>query len=134
MGARYFFMPGMYDPEWKFDAKRGAQPEARTFRADNAAVQLDEVFDDREPQSQPAMPARCGGVALTEALEEMGQEVRFYSLAAVDHADFKVAVHPFEGHLHLSALGGELDGVGQQVPHALLEPRRIAAHGTGKWI
>ena len=40
-----------------------------------AAVQLDEVADDREPEAESAVAPLRPGVPLAEALEDVGQEV-----------------------------------------------------------
>ena len=101
---------------------------------DAAAVHLDELLDDGEPQAQAAVPPRRAGVGLAEAVEDVREELGLDAHAGVDDADLDVRVDPLQEHLHLAALGRELHGVGEQVPDDLLEPGEVAGDGAGERI
>src|SRR3954470_1390672 len=49
--------------------KRGALVDARAFRRHMAAMQLDDVFDNREPEAEAAVFAREALIGLPEAIE-----------------------------------------------------------------
>ena len=58
------------------DDERRSAAFARAGGTDGAAVQLDEVLDDRQAEAQPAVQAGRRGVGLAEALEDVRQELR----------------------------------------------------------
>ena len=93
---------------------------------DRAAVQLDDVADDRQAQAEAAGLARRAGVGLAEPLEHERQELRLNADAGVADDDLDVRVDALEPHLHAAALRRELDGVRQQVPDHLLQAIGIA--------
>ena len=66
-----------------------------------AAVQLDEVPADREPQSEAAVRARRAAVRLAETLEHVGQEGRRDAVAGVGDIDPHVGT--FGLHAHIDA-------------------------------
>ena len=101
---------------------------------DGAAVHLDELLDDGEPQAEPAMPPGGGGVGLAEAVEDLGEELGPDADAGVDDADLDVRVDPLQEDLDPAALGRELDGVGEEVPDDLLEAGGVAGDGPGERV
>src|SRR5439155_19359524 len=114
------------DPERRvrprqLDRERRPLPLALALDLDRAAVQLDQVVDDREPETQAA-PA----VGLLEGLEDVRQELRLDPLALVADGDDGLAVDAREPQEDAAAPGGELDGVREEVPHDLLEASRLA--------
>jgi len=56
----------------------------------------------------------------------VGEELRGHPLPGVADGDLDVRVHALEADVDASALGREFDGVGDQVPHDLLQTSRIA--------
>ncbi len=57
------------------DDEGRAKTCAAAGRVDRAAVQLDEVADDRESEPEAAVLARAGRVLLAEAIEDVRQEL-----------------------------------------------------------
>ena len=94
---------------------------------DRAAVQLDEVPHDREPEAEPAVHARGRAVGLPEALEDVRQELGRDALAGVARPTISTCEFTRrERDLHAAALRRELDRVRQQVPDDLLQPVGVA--------
>ncbi len=115
--------------EWAdrdLEGELGAVAEAFARGVDRAAVRLDEVADDGEAEPEAAVAPRGGGVALAEALEDVGQERGRDALAVIAHGDDGGASARGEGDVDLGAARAELDGVGEEVPHDLLEPALVA--------
>src|SRR5439155_15189910 len=71
---------------------------------------------------------------LPEPLEEMGQEPGRDPPARVADRQLEVGVHALERDIDAPALGRELDRVGEQVPHHLLQPLRIAPDHVDPWL
>src|SRR5205823_6915678 len=94
-------------------------PGAR--RADPAAVQIDQVPDDREPEAEAAMGTGTAALRLSETIEDVWQESRADPHPRVLDRDLRVAVDALETDLDTPPPGRELDRVGQQVPHDLLQ-------------
>jgi hypothetical protein len=92
-------------------AERGALVEAGAVHFDRAAVQLDQVPRDREPQAEAAMCARRAGVALAETIEDIRQELRHDANPAVGHREPDGSIGSVECHAHPSAGGRELQRV-----------------------
>ena len=107
---------------------------ARALHPHRAAVQLDQVAHDGEPEAEPAVAARGGAVELAEAVEDVRQELGRDAGAVVGDDDLDVGVDPLEADLDLPRLGRELDGVREQVPHHLLQASGIARHRPGERI
>ena len=114
------------DREWQTDMKRRSPAVSSTFNPHRAAVQLDQVSNDRETDAQTAMLTRGTRFTLAEAIEHVGQKLGIDAAARIAHDDFHLRFQLFETHLDAPAAGGELDGVGQEVPDNLLEPVAIA--------
>ena len=105
-------------------------PSPALAACDGAAMHLDEMPDDREPEAEAAGLARRSGIRLAKALEDVRQEIGADADAGVADDDLDVRVDALEPHLDPAALRRELDGVGQQVPHDLLQPIGIARDRT----
>jgi len=113
--------------ERQADGEDRPLPGAGARRLDRAAVQLDQMADDGEAEAEATvLPARRG-VGLAEALEDVGEELRLDPHPGVGDDDLDVRVDPRDEHLDLPPLGGELDGVGEQVPDHLLEAVGVAS-------
>ena len=73
-------------------------PLAVALRSYRAAVQLDQVAHDREPQAEAAMAARRV-VGLAETLEDMRQEIRADAQAVIADPDLCVAAGALQADL-----------------------------------
>ncbi len=113
------------------DGERRARARSGALAAHRAAVQLDDVAHDREPDAEPAVRARGRRVVLAEALEDVRQKVRVDTGAGVVHDQLQVRVDSSENDVHASAFGRELDGVREQVPHHLLQALVVAGDDAG---
>src|SRR5262249_47502287 len=108
-------------------------PRAIARRRDRPAVQLDQMFNERKPQPQSAMTPRARRVGLSEVLEDERQELRLDALAGVADRDADTVGVALHAQLDAPALGRELDRVCEQVPHDLLQPRRVAERLFWQW-
>ena len=115
------------------EAKRGTRAGC-TLDADLSMHQGHDVFADH--QAQPCAPIDAGRrcVALGERLKQVGQAGRGDTDPCVGDAEPQQArvsgliePHP-QGHF---ALGGEFDGIGEQVEQHLAQAHLIAQHGLG---
>ena len=89
------------------------------------AVQLDDVADDRQAETQAAVRALAAAVELAEAIEHERLELGSDAAAGVaDLDDHSCFVFAREEQLDAAAGGRELDRVGQQVPDHLLQAGR----------
>ena len=68
------------------DGERRSLPRTRALGVDRSVMQLDDLADDREPETEAPMGPRAR-VVLPVALEEVWQEVRRDSLTHVPHRD-----------------------------------------------
>ena len=116
------------------DGERGTLLAPGALRADGAAVQLHQMADDGEPQPETAVLARRAPVGLAEALEHVRQELPRDADARVAHRHLHVGTVPREAKPHATAGGSELDAVHEQVPHHLLDARRVAVDGSSLGI
>jgi hypothetical protein len=91
---------------------------------------LDQVLYDRKSQSKAGSAPRPGGILLPEAVEDVGEELGLDPDASVGHRDLDVRVHALQQDLDPAIPPGELDCVGQEVPHHLLQPVRVAVDRT----
>ena len=125
---------GVRDHQRQPDAKCRALPLAGAFRSHRAAVQLHQVTNDGEAETQAGVFARRPGVALTEAFEHERQELRLDAGPRVADHDLDVRIDVLEDDLDPSAFRRELDGVRHEIPHDLLQAIRIAGDGGGPRI
>ena len=96
---------------------------------DRPTVQLDQAFDQRQPQAQAAAAARDALVALDEGVEDAGEHLRGNADAGVTDGHARLARRgQRDRHRHGAAAVGEFLGVVQQVPQDLSQPRRLALH------
>ena len=96
---------------------------------DGAAVELDDVADDREAQPEPAVRPRGHALGLTESVEHVGKELGGDALPRVGHADLRLALHARQPHHDATAGRRELHGVGEEIPDHLLQAVGIAHEG-----
>src|SRR5262245_8870820 len=117
---------------WQIDGECGPAPRALARRRDCAAVQFNQMFYERQPKTYPAVPPTAGRVGLSETIEDERQELRLDALTSVADRDpdmLGVALHL---QLDPPAFGRELDRVREQVPHDLLQTRRVAENQFGQ--
>src|SRR5262249_47052221 len=99
-------------------------------RRQRPAVQLDQVLDDGEAQSEAAMASRAGGVGLREALEQTRDEPLLDPLTRVGDRDDTEAVLARTGQGDAAAGGSELQCVAHEVRDDLVQALAIAHHDT----
>ena len=92
---------------------------------DCAAVRVDQMLDDGEAEAEPAVGARRRPVGLPERLEDRSDEVRRYARSGVGDGELDEIVRAAQRQVHGAAFRRELDGVRQQIPDDLLEPRAV---------
>src|SRR4029434_1342604 len=90
-----------------------------------AAVQLDEVADQRQSDAKPSGRALDAIVRLDEHVEDLGQHARFDADAAVFDAARHRLVFPCGGQGNAATAGRVLGGVVEQVGDDLCEARRV---------
>ena len=98
----------MDDGDGQRDGERRSLAFAGALGADAAAVHLDELLDDGQPQAEPGVPPRGRSVGLAEAVEDVGQEFGLDADAGVDDADLDMRVDPLQQDLDLPPLGVNL--------------------------
>ena len=91
-------------------------------------MELDDLARDGQAQAESLLLARAGGVRLAEALEDEGKELGADAAAGVDDGDVGGGARARQPHLDAAAFRSELDRVGEQVSHDLLQPPRVARH------
>src|SRR5262249_33958244 len=125
---RVFIFPELRDDgaDRKRDYKSRALAFARAHCLNRSAMQLDQVFNERQSETKPAVPpgARC--VSLSEAVKDIWQEIRANAFARVAHGDANVWVHAFQARFDAASLRCELYRVGKQVPDYLLQAEGVA--------
>ena len=83
------------------------------------------MFHDRQPESESAVLPRRRPVGLAERLEDVREEFARDSAARVGDRDLDTRRRATHTHVNRAVVRRELDGVGQQVPHDLLQPRGV---------
>jgi hypothetical protein len=76
-----------------------------------AAVQFNQVTDNRQPEAKPAMRASKAGVRLPETLEGVRQKLRADPLPVIAYGNFYLRVTPPQMNLHPPLPGSEFHGV-----------------------
>src|SRR3981189_1749837 len=93
-----------------------------------AGMQLDKSFSDRQPEAGSFVPPLIGLARLeegtTDPLEIVGRDAD----AVIGDAKHQPRALDTGGNRHPAAALGELDGVGHEVQHDLLERARRARH------
>ena len=106
---------------------------------------LNDVLDDRQPESGSAHRPAPGPIATVEAFKEAGQMLLADAAAGIDNRDRNRSVLRFAGCSGLDhdsvSLMAVLDGVDQQIDHGLLQEGVAAstrqdgqAKGLGEWL
>src|ERR1700678_2726557 len=133
MPARGTRQAGGGNGKRKTDYENTALPQAVAVGGHGAAVKTHDVLDDREPEPHPAITT-VRAASLPEAIENVLESALVDSLPVVGDDNFDVRIDSLEPHLHLAVLGRVLDRVGQEIPHRLLQPLRIAHNKVGARI
>src|SRR5215468_10798969 len=112
------------------DRKRNFESRALAFAPahglSRSAMQLDQIFNERQAKAESAVPSGARRVGLSEAVKDIGHEIRADSFARVAHGDANVRVHALQARFYAASLRGELDRVGEQVPDHLLQASGVA--------
>jgi hypothetical protein len=91
-------------------------------------MSFDKTLDERQPDTQSAMRPRLRAVGLPETLENLWQEFRRDADPFVFNDDEGFAQRLFATDAHAPSAFRKLDGVGQDVPEDLHEPRPVAVN------
>src|SRR5213593_4327450 len=116
----------------KDDGEPCAAALARALRTNGAAVQLDELADDRESEAE----ALLRPPSLAKGFEDVGQEGGADSSSGVRDREPREPLYAPEADQVAPAVGRELEGIADEIPHHLLEARRVPEHlhGLGRQI
>src|SRR5262245_11559674 len=94
-------------------------------------MQLREMSNHGQAEAQAAMHPGYRAVGLPEALEQPWEQRRLDPGAGVADGQLQVLAGAREADVDATSAGRELDRVGEEVPHHLLEPIRVPEHETG---
>src|SRR5262245_7190262 len=96
---------------------------ARDFNL--AAVQPDEIVDDRQPQPETTVPARGRTVRLAKSVEDVRKKGGIDADPAIGDRNADAPINLLSADRDSSVIRRELDGVRQQIPQDLLQARRV---------
>ncbi len=96
-----------------------------TIDSNRAAVHFHNLSDDRQPQAQAAKPASGGAIFLPKILKHMRQKLWIDAFACVNHPNLRLLIELLQFNHHFSTVGCEFNGIGEQIPHDLLQPGSI---------
>ena len=113
----------------KTHGERRAAPDALAGRVHGSSVQLDELPNDGQPETESGMAPGHRAVSLAETIEHVRQEHRIDALAGIDNLDLQIVFRGYDEEIDATALGRELDRVREQIPDHLLEPANVSVHG-----
>ena len=109
-------------------SSRGPCPRSSTRH--RAAVQLDDLPDEREAETEAAVAAARRGVGLAEAIEDVGQEIALDALAGVARRSARRRRSVSRTRTSMRPpRSRELHGVRHHVPDRLLQPIGVAVDG-----
>src|SRR4029077_5935211 len=112
--------PGRLFAQRQLDRERAALFLTRAFRTDEAAMELDQMLDDR--QSDPETPGATGARALpAKALEDVREKLATAPPASVDHPNPGISAGALEMNRDVAAVRRELDRVGEERRDHLFE-------------
>src|SRR5207253_7812811 len=106
---------GPGEPERQAHGERRAGAVAAAFRGDPAAVELDEVADEGQPEADAAVHTGHRAVRLPEPVEDVRQERGGDAHARVADYEPRLVADAIDTHAHTAARRRELDRVGQQI-------------------
>lgn len=99
---------------------------AIALRVDQPAMQLGQALDQGQPEPEAAGAPRVRAVGLPERIEQVRHERRRDAASVVPHDDARHFARHVRGQPDVAAFLRELDSVGQQVPHDLLDAVGVA--------
>ena len=95
-------------------------PGALAGRVHHAAVRLDDVAHNRQPEPEAAMAPGARPIGLPESVEDERQRHGIYPAARISNLDDDLLGVGPDSRVNGPAAVGELDRVRQQVPEHLL--------------
>jgi len=125
---------GPQGPGSHAESARQLQHESRSritavaLGAHRTAVELDEVPNDRQTRGRDRSRRGCSSRQPGGSDRRRRGECRVDADARVADRELDVAVRDLSADIHAPLRRRELDRVGEQIPHHLLEPCRIAHH------
>src|SRR4028119_1144391 len=84
------------------------------------------MADNRQSESESTVRSRRCTFGLTEALKDIGQELRADAKARIADANFDIGVDAFKLDSNVSPFGSKFDRIRQEIPNHLLQAIRIA--------
>ncbi len=96
--------------------------------ADFAAVQFNQMFDNRQTEACAFAACFRAGLHLKEFVENARQGFSRDSLPRISHAKSHKIIKPFRRKCHLPARRREFDRVGNQVGQHLFDTLAVAKH------
>src|SRR5262249_14168364 len=117
------------DRTGKPHGERCSVPSTLTCRANRAPVELDDVTDDGEPQTETAVAPCRPRFRLLERLEEVRKKLAGDPLARIGHGYLAIGSQTLQGGSTQAVSRGDLARVGDQVPDDLLDTPRITRDG-----
>src|SRR5262245_9108314 len=97
--------------ERQLDDKGRALISPGALGAHAAAVHLGQMTDDRQSESQTALPPCAGTVPLAETIEDEGEKIRGDADARIADLNDDALARAFESHLDATLFGSEFDRV-----------------------
>src|SRR5690349_1002968 len=91
-------------------------------------MQLDEADGEWQTETGAGVLAVPGAGDLAEASDRGGDLVGIHADAAIDHIDIEAVTAQPPTHQHATAGMAELDGVGDEIEHDLLQLERVGTH------
>ncbi len=90
-------------------------------------MQFHKLLADRQAQSEARIGPRCRAVSLGKSVEDMRKITLWNADTGVADAELDVRIDALDQYLYLASLRRELDCVGKQVPHDLLQAGTVGA-------
>ncbi len=113
------------------DLERCAAAVAVAVRRERAAVAQDQVARQRQADAQATVAIAAAAAFLREHVEQAGEHVRRNTAARIRDPDAGHAVRPgADVEMDVALIGRELEGIVQQVRHALGDARAVDVHGN----
>ena len=110
------------------DDKAGAGSLTVVAGRDRTVVKFHERTGEVEADARTRVALSHAGRTLIEALEDRLKLVLRYAASRVAHGDDSVGVGMCQADVHLTARGGELKGIGEQVHDHLVEVVAVHPH------
>src|SRR5262245_13286524 len=105
----------------------------RRLHPDAAAVHLDDLLGDGEPEARAALGLGKRAVDLMELIEDPALLIKGYARPGVCHRNDKVAIPRARGDADLAGVG-ELDGVAHEVEQNLPEALFVAEANWERFV